>query len=231
MRDIPIIFSAPMIQALLDGRKTMTRRLLYRLTKNFGSAKMLVGHPPIYRVGTHGFPLDHGPGQTWTLSGWERVKPGDRLWVRENLYEDASNQWRYSADDALVSLPEHDPRISAMIAWAHHKEGDQAPSIHMPRWASRLTLVVTATKIERLQDISRDDAVAEGLKLVSAEIEEFFRWPAPFDQGTWLTPPAAFAWLWKQLHGPEAWDANPEVVALTFTVHKQNIDTMLAEAA
>jgi hypothetical protein len=104
----------------------------------------------------------------------------------------------------------------------------------MPRVHSRLTLVVTATKIEQVREISDEDAVAEGI----------FKWPKPSNAGEPLwhfvepaaeaedvhlgctSPANAFAWLWKNLHGEESWDANPEVVALTLTVHKQNIDAM-----
>ena len=92
------------------------------------------------------------------------------------------------------------------------------PSIHMPRWASRLTLIVTATKIERLQKIANADAIAEGCG-VSLDHPTPERTREPF-------PVEAFKTLWMKLHGADAWDDNPEVVALTFTVHKANIDAV-----
>ena len=87
------------------------------------------------------------------------------------------------------------------------------PSIHMPRSASRLTLTVTEVRVQRLQDISEEDARAEGIE------GEFLPWP----QGYWTYRPY-FAELWNSLHGPDAWDANPWVVALSFTVQHGNID-------
>lgn len=204
MSDIPIIFSAPMVRALLEGRKTMTRRLATRsyVPRRFKNADV------------HAIEI---------ASPWQRVKPGDRLWVREGLLRSPEHHWRYAADGTVIILLRTDPRVSAMIAWAHHKEGDNAPSIHMPRWASRLTLIVVATKIERLQKISDADAVAEGCAGTLGPNPDF---PDEWDP----SPQEEFRELWGSLHGVDSWDANPEVVALTFTVHKTNIDAMLVEA-
>lgn len=201
MADLPIIFSAPMIQALLreveapGTGKIMTRRLAWTIkTKNL-------------HVVALGWEM--GPDNKLRRpSSWRRVKPGDRLWVRENFYVeggDDGNGFGYAADLDPIHGP---PRLT--------------PCIHMPRHLSRLTLIVTATKIERLQEISEEDAVVEG-----AELKETARrhliWHASYR--------AAFAALWNSLHGLASWDANPEVVALTFTVHKQNIDALPKEIA
>ena len=120
-----------------------------------------------------------------------------------------------------------------MIAWAHHKEGDSAPSIHMPRWASRLTLVVTETKIERLQAISDQDAMAEGAKyfpdIRPDPQSRDNRWSMESPSSTdhcLSTPYWAFANFWNKLHGDRAWEVNPEVVAMSLVVHRQNIDAM-----
>ena len=223
MTDIPIIFSSPMILALLADRKTMTRRLLYseRHTKTGiipASAMILEGHPlPRLDISRPSI------GIYWTLSPWQRVKPGDRLWVRESVERDSykNEDWLYSADETPVTLLAGDPRVVQMIAWTHHQERHKVTAIHMPRWASRLTLVVTATKIERLQDICDDDVRAEGLKMVN---QGGIVYGVFGDR--WTSPKNAFRLLWESLHGPGAWDANPELVALTFTVHKQNIDSL-----
>jgi hypothetical protein len=98
------------------------------------------------------------------------------------------------------------------------------PSIHMPRWVSRMTGAVTATKLERLQDISEEDAKAEG---ISQELGGFWR---AYEGATGTTARAGFALLWNHLHGAGSWDASPAVVALTFTVHKTNIDQVKAAA-
>jgi hypothetical protein len=83
----------------------------------------------------------------------------------------------------------------------------------MPRWASRLTLTVTNVRVQRLQDISVDDAIAEG-RPQGGEFLSARRW---------------FHQLWNSLHGPEAWDANPWVVCLSFQTHRKNIDEMEVE--
>lgn len=180
--DHPIIFSAPMIRALLEGRKTQTRRLALRRS-----------------------PWADEPN--FVPSPWQRVKPGDRLWVKERGWRS-----RYGKGDgfyAFVGNEQHERR---------HKMATYRPipSIHMPRWASRLTLTVTATKIERLQKITNADAIAEGCGVN-------FDHPTP-EKTREPFPAQRFKDLWINLHGADAWDANPEVVALTFTVERRNID-------
>lgn len=237
MTDIPIIFSAPMIRALLDGRKTMTRRLAWR--KETEVCEVSSEHQEDYEL--RGIDCrEIGPSR-WLVrhpSPWQRVKPGDRLWVRESLqcYQRATAQ--YVADiTPVAAFDAVDRAIDGRAKWTWKQA--TLPSIHMPRWASRLTLIVTAKKIERLQNISYDDAIAEGctadfakyLAATEDEPSRFLETPdATARRLRW--PQREFADLWTTLHGPDAWAANPEIVALTFTVHKTNIDAMpKAEAA
>lgn len=198
MTDIPIIMSAPMVCALIrevdhpGTGKTMTRRLAWE--------------------------RDGNPRSSWSHkpTRWQRVKAGDRLWVRENLTCVGSGTWRYAADNAGITMALSDPRACQMIAWAHHEERGSVPSIHMPRWASRLTLIVTETKTERLQDISKADVMAEGIR-------ERNGLPLAGVHAGWHEP---FAQLWENLHGAGAWSDNPEVVAVRFGPHLCNIDAM-----
>jgi hypothetical protein len=187
MADRPIIFSGGMVRALIDGRKTQTRRLAWK---------------PFETV--------HGRYVAPVASPWQRVQPGDRLWVRES--------WRAGIGYDAAKISDMAPRITRI--WFDADElpaGSSAghkgrPAIHMPRWASRITLTVTAVKIERLQDISRRDAMEEG---------------CPFaDMATGMIPRDWFRKLWNSLHGPDAWQANPEVVAVTFTAERRNINAM-----
>ncbi|MCB1534883.1 MAG: hypothetical protein KDJ44_09195 [Rhodoblastus sp.] len=212
MTDRPIIFSATMVRALLDGSKTQTRRLV----------KPQPGD--IDRV----FQMDDGSWHVTAHDGSHMsalripYAPGDRLWVRE--------AW------AKVSVA---PIVATIDApWTVYRACDNRtdyggpwkPSIHMARNQSRLTLIVEGVKVERLQDISREDAIAEGLTLASAQIEQFWRWPEPLHENLWLSPKIAYADLWRTIHGPGAWDANPWVAAISFRVVKSNIDA-IAEAA
>lgn len=190
MVDRPIIFSAPMVRALLDGRKTMTRRLAEQIRKT---------HPSNTSYDTYQLP-----------SPWQKAKPGDRLWVREN--------WRVPGDcsaeleSTSTCTGPDDCEFAADFAGMELDLRRWRPSIHMPRWASRLTLLVEAVKIERLQEISEADAEAEGVRAIAARPDAHA-----------LT---VFSGLWETLHGPGSWHANPEVVALSFLVEKRNIDQL-----
>ena len=197
MVDRPIIFSAPMVRALLAGTKRQTRRLAFRSFEPLG--------PVTAKVGPE--------------TPWCRVQPGDRLWVREAWASaDADDRGPY----AVAYMADH-PGDPTGLGWR--------PSIHMPRWASRLTLVVTEVRRQRLQEISEEDARAEGIR----------RWEMPpygftyFDSITmgngYATAREAFQRLWGSLHGDDAWARNEEVVALTFTVHRCNVEAMERAAA
>lgn len=218
MTDHPIIMSAQMVRGLLreveapGTGKTMTRRLRLRGGKScshcHGRGK--VAADPEYQD-CEECPNCKGWGGKPT--GWQRVRPGDRLWVREAHYV-----WSAGYKDG-----------SGKVIWYRASNPDApttwTPSIHMPRWASRLTLIVTATKIERLQDISYEDALAEGV----TDCGKFVHDEACARRLRW--PQRAFSNLWEVLHGARSWDANPEVVALTFRVYLVNIDAMPKEIA
>jgi uncharacterized protein YlaI len=229
MDDIPIIFSGPMVRALLDGRKTMTRRLAWR------PVKVGMGYDP--KTDTAWKTKER------KASPWQKVKPGDRLWVREtwqtgasddgprivyradNDYGDLNRFWDGPNEGAGPSFNYDRCPGATWSTWLPDlragREGSWRTPIHMPRWASRLTLVVTATKIEKLQAISLADVKAEGIET----------WEAENRDKACFHPGASFRALWCDLHGKESWDANPEVVALTFTVHKANIDTLPKQEA
>lgn len=203
MSDRPIIFSAPMIRALLDGRKSMTRRILKP------QPNMLNG----------GFPLNNGRGSYSTDAGWKRYSyaVGDRLWVREALICATENMGEFASFADVVCYAEDGStalRDFQMVDWPWKREMLNAR--FMPRWASRLTLIVTDVRVQRLQEISEADAVAEG-------IEPGRRLSCG---GMSHTAVDIFCDLWNSIHGPEAWALNPWVAALSFTVHRCNIDQM-----
>lgn len=121
-------------------------------------------------------------------------KVGDRLWVRETFGESwhhAQPDYFYRADDnaSIESHPDFD-------GWK--------PSIHMPRLASRITLEITGVRVERLNNIHRSDAIAEGCEMPSQR-KGMHRWPE-----------AQFADLWESINGPGSWDANPWVWVVEF---------------
>ncbi|MGV6875881.1 hypothetical protein ACUSIJ_24750 [Pseudochelatococcus sp. B33] len=212
MTDKPILFSAPMVRALIDGRKTMTRRVLKpqpsrRDFRNVSPETARWFHDPVR-------------GGMWISDGcavgpFKSFSPGDRLWVREAFSYDSLDVDRdgllppwYWADGNPTGGDYTKPR----------------PSIHMPRWASRLTLIVTGVRVERLQDISEEDAIAEGVLCDSDGWRDYLM------PQTQCCPTAkdSFRTLWNSINGPGAWEANPWVSVTSFDVHRQNIDQMEA---
>lgn len=240
-----------MVRALLDGRKTQTRRIIKPQLDCEGRHHLWpdkpASQPTIDEDGLHcgicgaGVELDHR-----RKSGVRcipiRYAVGDVLWVREtfHLTDDGHNERAaYTADE--VDAARHVNEVGNIAArhgldaeWlARHVK--KRPSIHMPRWASRLTLAVTGVKVERLQDISDADALAEGVSLAPSE------WNAPATNpyvnlhdvgGYYSTPARAFEYLWRDINdddGPASYLNDPWVVAVTFTVHQQNVDAYLAQ--
>ena len=171
----PIIFSAPMVKAILDGRKTQTRRIVTVKNKNS---------------------CPYG-------------QPGDRLWVRETWgvgsrpdplggyegIEYRADEFYLEDSDDLPCLRVTPPPDVCLLDY----DSGWMPSIHMPRWASRITLEVTGVRVERLQDISSTDAWAEGIA-----------------HSPDTNPIHDYAELCESINGPGAWDKNPWVWVVEF---------------
>ncbi|MDO9471935.1 MAG: hypothetical protein Q7J28_02685 [Caulobacter sp.] len=206
MKARPILFSAPMVRALLAGTKTQTRRVVKPQpdsVKALGRDDALVP----YRVAAP--PADMPSARMEVPILCPYGQPGDLLYVRETWAADGQGGVRYYATDDV-----HDLRRKRV-------------SIHMPRWASRLTLEITDVRVERLQDISEADALAEGIQ----------RWPDGRFAGDDHDPDpnrlaatsavGAYSLLWTHINGPGSWDANPFVWAVSFRVHRTNVDQVL----
>jgi len=210
MADRPIIFSGPMVRALLEGRKTQTRRL--------------------------------------ATSPLRRCEIGDRLYVRETWatwmhmpglagvggqLSREPDEWLYAADDPEWEAMQHDRRmLKAHNCGNARRVGNYVvrPSIHHPRWASRLTLTVTDVRRQPLNQIDDGDAFAEGVQpIVSSNGPNYFT--IDFELGCAFSANAptarqTYERLWDALHDKpgQRWADNPEIVALTFTVERRNID-------
>lgn len=216
MTDIPIIFSTPMVLALIAGRKTMTRRLAWRPARkgekvSEGSRLKYEGDGFVKQVTGH-----------FRSSPWQRVQPGDRLWVRE--------AWKPHSLYAGMK-PSDMPKTQVFYLADQKYEPSNVkgfPSIHMTRWASRLTLIITRTKVEPLQAITDADAQAEGIEEDDGSEPDIWYVPGAAKAGWKITmasrPAPVFKSLWIALHGEKSWNANPDVVALSFKVIHANID-------
>lgn len=219
MTDRPILFSAPMVRALLDGRKTQTRRIVKDAPTEPGWICYQATDGEHDWIGPNGYP---------SMPINVRFAKGDRLWVRETLRKQDDGCWTYDADGATVDLPAGHPRIPDMIAWAHHKESEVCVSIHMPRWASRLTLTVTDVRVQRLQEISPEDARDEGVDRRSRSVvRQMWLFGATQEEREAIYLRACvweYEQLWDTINGAGSWDANPWIVAVSFTVERRNID-------
>lgn len=192
MRERPILFSAPMVRAILKGSKTQTRRIV-KPPRNWSDQF------------PHRDPFAMPPAVWWWDGVHDRVgvrqecpygQPGDRLYVRE--------AWRTT--EALDLFPPRDLSPAARI-WFEtdtpHQPGfgKFRQGMHMPKWASRMTLEVTNVRVERLNDINEDDAYAEG---------------ARHSANGGANAREGFKNLWESINGPESWSANPWVWVVSF---------------
>ncbi|WP_444880568.1 hypothetical protein [Delftia acidovorans] len=194
----PILFSGPMVRAILASTKSQTRRAFSPRMEKLMRAAAAMGEVSHF--------LDEGSMQPndldYVRSFCPYGQPGDRLWVRETW----CRQW----DDERGFLDEcwyraSDPDVVSVDAM---EKSPWKPSIHMPRWASRITLDIKAVRIERLQDISDQDAAAEGVATWA---------PGALSPDSLNADPSdQFRWLWCSINGPDSWDANPWVWVVEF---------------
>ncbi len=223
MTDRPILFSAPMVRALLGGRKTQTRRVHFTQSPVMKPKCDNGCEPRLTRMCI-------SPSCNKRTVTETKVHTGDRLWVKESYYQighwepvegkfskGGRQKWAFTpnADQILFDAPAGETvrlgrhhKDPSTVAW-HKRLGR-----FMPKKYSRLTLIVTDVRVERLQDISEADAIAEGCIPDDASLNPNHIGPAT----------SVYAALWDSINGPGAWDANPWVAAYTFTVIPKNID-------
>ncbi|MEQ4313776.1 hypothetical protein ABNM01_11470 [Pseudomonas syringae] len=211
VKERPILFSAPMVRAILSSQKTVTRRALKVQPHIDASGNFCVGGAN-YGQDIYGKPVT----KHFVSSNCPHGKPGERLWVRETWYCDHFDLRRgpyLKPDDLDVSEARDDGMLVYAADGLAPYEAEQPvwkPSIHMPRWASRILLEITAVRVERLQEISRSDIRAEGLEcppeLASDDVSPNYR--------DWY--PAAWRELWESINGADSWNSNPWVWVVEF---------------
>lgn len=202
MRERPILFSAPMVRAILSGQKTQTRRI----------ASKAVRHPDLGNLYTPGALVMEREPQHVIDRACPYGQPGDRLWVRETWQHANHPDGPYRSGVTVHYRADYidDPHGPGGEKSPEGRYRTWRPSIHMPRAASRITLEITGVRVERLRDISEADALAEGL--------------TPTPGGWWSgaegqaapTPQGAYALLWDSINGPGSWGANPGVWVIEF---------------
>lgn len=244
MKEHPLLFSAPMVRALLDGTKTQTRRV--------------VKFPPIDGDNQHAEPhrawldrsyekpslggcaclkMPYGP-EEGDISTVQRIFPnweaGERIYVRESYYQfghwepiegkrtkGGRQKWMFVPDHSEIVF--HEPGHAHVRKGRHHRD-PSTPAWHkrlgrfMPRAASRITLDITHVRVERLQDISEEDCWAEGIEQCDGQFDSAAQCLMAKRLG--CSPEDArpqYALLWESINGPGSWDANPFVWVIEFT--------------
>lgn len=212
VKALPILFSGRMIRALMEGRKTQTRRVVKPQPEPIGHGWHWTGHKPNSPYGACGSFGGKDPEKSlyfWMVSSNPYGLEGDLLWVRETFADVRGMGFDlpfYYAADGTTADGEA-TRKAYGIRWR--------PSIHMPRVASRLTLRIKDVRVERLNDISSEDAEAEGVicDWSSKGFTDHYRE------------------LWNRINGAGAWSLNPCVWVISFEVIKANVDQVLKGAA
>lgn len=224
-KERPILFSAPMVRALLAGTKTQTRRTIkIRGVELYDHAV----HGPRYReVDRDGLVCGGGPfdPKDW-LARCPYGVPGDTLWVRETWQAQQHFDWASPTQIGEAFAEEHgDPWCpiryvsdgkceGSVEQWQESPLGKTRVSIHMPRWASRLSLRITDVRVERLNEISEADAFAEGVVLADGGGCEVIGVDALWQP----TARGAYRVLWERINGDGSWAENPWVWVVSFEI-------------
>lgn len=195
MNERGMIFNAEMVRAILDGRKTQTRRPVKfpLIDKNMGCE--LAGNELAGELAGHNY--------------WNSPygKPGDRIWVRETFRvhsratDVATLVYRASVRN---SWTEQTHRVPIAVCDKPATPEKWTPSIHMPRWASRILLEITDVRVERLRDLSEEDAKSEGITPPAGGVLPGWEYRINFRD------------LWMDIYGTDSWEANPWVWVIEF---------------
>jgi len=199
VKERPILFSAPMVRAILEGRKTQTRRIVKPQPSPCGLRKLSGGD--ITATG-----LDasywYGSDPFTEARKCPYGVPGDRLWVQETWCHIGSHSGPHTNGKSIEDV-------------RYRADGEGCvwrPSIFMPRWASRITLEIEAVRVERLIEIRHEDCIAEGVSFPQLTDDDIDGSPDQFKN--WGR--GAYRSLWESINGPGSWDDNPWVWVIQF---------------
>lgn len=210
MKERGMIFNAEMVQALLDGRKTQTRRPVKFPVHDKNLGCELAGNELAGELSAGNY-LNSAFG-----------KPGDRIWVRETFQGPLFNYEQmdeYLEDSSKFEKPEFCQYAADGGHRPEYQDADDnlrhgwRPSIHMPRWASRILLEITGVRVERLNSIHDVDAMREGIQNLTTCSHSDFGIPGVVNA---QHPVRAFQLLWESIYGADSWRANPWVWVIEF---------------
>ena len=224
MNNKPILFSTPMVQAIIEGRKTQTRRIVKPQPPEY--ARLTSYHPVDYMAERFRNKISwfiEEAGDLWPCNTEDAIKNpyvpvGGYLWVRET-WAPLTKGYAYKADPFINSSP----------------SGKWHPSIHMPKAASRITLLVKGIRVEKLQDISEEDAIDEGIERVGGDASvspwRNYRISEPSVKSLHCSAPSrSFMALWESINGQGSWSVNPWVWVIEFDLILKNINDVIDES-
>jgi hypothetical protein len=214
VKERPILFNGQMVRAIRDGRKTQTRRLVKPQPRGIWESG--VAHRGNMDIRSDAFHVQASVQSERRVLYCPYGKPGDRLWVRETWYcdrlDDPHSSLQEKQDELYYRADVPSGRFEDAGYWS--ETGSYwRPSIHMPRWASRINLEITGVRIDRLKELSDQDAISEGIEqhptgawLPCREVGKVNLYPVP-----------AFRDLWDSIASVGAdWAANPWVWVIEF---------------
>lgn len=216
MNEKPILFNAEMVNAILSGRKTQTRRIMRDQPEVI---------PPEDECGVPGYWIPYNAGKTMVRNEMMTITcplgaVGDQLWVREcfrvhsRATDVATLVYRASERNSWTEQTRRVPVSDCNRPVSPEK---WTPAIHMPRWASRINLLITGVRVERLNDISDADAMSEGIDADRlAESQDHYDCIADHNMTGRPTAKGYFSSLWQSIYGEENWEANPWVWVINF---------------
>lgn len=231
MKEHPILFSGPMVRAILEGRKTQTRRVVKPQPSYIIDSQCRTYEPALEDQHGEMYPGPEVFGFYNEEHGWKSPygKPGDRLWVREPYYQQGHwepvpgirtkhgrQKWRFvSQGDVCFDEPKDAP-----IRLGRHHRDPETVAWHkrlarfMPRTASRITLEIVSVRVERLSEITEADAIAEGIAKTDLWPNA---WTDYMDDFGWMTDPRmSYASLWESINGKGSCETNPWVWVVEF---------------
>jgi hypothetical protein len=234
MKERPVLFNGDMVRAVLDGRKTQTRRAIKpQPTLSERTGFNWKGYA--YGIGSNHKDTVRNFANCFKTCPFGQV--GDRLWVREtwgvvsHAFDENEQIIDWVPDrpaTVIHEMPFGNGYYSGHAIYAadgeftwgdddgHGEKSCWKPSIHMPRWASRITLEITNVGVQRLNSISQNDAAREGLHKLPASGRYCITPGAQYFGGASHDAREVFSWLWQSIYGEESWQANPWVWVIEF---------------
>lgn len=210
-RELPILFKSEMVKAILEGRKTQTRRIIKALSNEDISFMQLTAMQSLNGRACAFF-------DKRAMAECPFGESGDLLWVRETWCPNNDGGYWYAADKHDFEIIKTDGDGFQEFRKDGSQKSPWKPSIHMPKAAARIWLQVESVGVERLKDINEEDAIAEGIEIQKQGVIKAYRNYADHMR-IFTNPKDSYQSLWTSINGPDSWEQNPWVWVVKFSVN------------